>query len=66
MWNERGHSDMSGLLWLFVIAAVICFVVEGSFIALTVILWKHLVWRIVFGCLAIGGLIFIIHYLKEL
>ena len=63
--NQRGHSDWSGLLWLLAIGVVGCIMVEGTLIALTIYLWRFLLWRIVFGVLAIGGAILIVKYLKH-
>ncbi len=60
--NQKGHSDFSGILCLFAIFIIFCFVAEAGFITLTIVLWKYLGWRIIFGGIALIGAILIIKY----
>jgi len=64
--NQKGHSDWSGLAWLFLFACLAVFLVEGGLITATILLWKNMIARIIFGILSIAGAIFIIHYVKDL
>ena len=53
--NQRGHSDWTGMAWLLGIVAVVCFLLEGSFVALTIAFWELTKVRILFGTLALLG-----------
>jgi len=57
--DNNGHSDWSGLAWLFILACITVILGEGGLIAITIIWWKYMVVRIVFGILAILGAVLI-------
>jgi hypothetical protein len=58
--NQHGHGNYEGLLWLFIIVAICVLAVEGGLITTTIIFWKYLWARILFGILSIAGLIFLV------
>ncbi len=64
--NQKGHSDWSGMFWLFLLACIAVFLVEGGLIAVTVIWWKYITVRILFGILSIAGLVFIARTIIDL
>lgn len=57
--DNNGHSDWSGLAWLFILSCIAVLLVEGGLIAITIIWWKYLTVRLIFGILSIAGAIFI-------
>lgn len=61
--NQKGHSDWSGMIFLFLFAGIGLLLAEGGLIAATIIWWRYMAARIGFGILAIVGLIFIIKLL---
>ena len=65
-WDQRGHSDWSGMIWAFIVIAVLAVLVETGLVVMTVILWKYVSWRILFGVLSIAGILFILTCIKEI
>lgn len=57
--NNKGHGDWSGLAWLFLFSCLAVLFIEGGLIAITILWWKYIVARIVFGILSIAGAVFI-------
>jgi hypothetical protein len=60
MLNNRGHSDWSGLIWLFLLVATAVLLVEAGLVAVAIVWWKNMVIRVIFGVLAVAGFCFII------
>lgn len=60
MLNQKGHGDYYGLMWLFFTVALIVIGAECALVAVTIIFWKYMWVRIVFGIASVLGLIFII------
>jgi len=58
--NNRGHADWSGLAYLFILCCMAILFVEGGLIAATIIWWRYMTVRLVFGILSIAGLFFIV------
>ena len=58
--NNKGHSDWSGLAYLFIICCLAVLLAEGGLIAVTIIWWKYMMVRLIFGILSIAGLVFIV------